>query len=354
VRQLEVVAVSDDGSYVLLASDENAARATHSVRIDNRLQQAIRGELDDNERRESELSPRDIQARLRAGESAAEVAKAAKVPVARVMRYAGPVLSERERIVDQAQGAVLQRSRGPELTAPLREVVDKRLAGTAGLRPETVTWDARRREDGAWVVALSYVARGGARTASWLWQPTERELSSLNSLATRLGADDAPAGAKRKRAAGPATSARSAANRPAVRRTRAKRAPSKPSAKRAGATSTATKTTAKKSATGGAAAAKATAKTSAAKRPAAKRAAPKRAVVKRSATKSAVTTPKRAATARPATRRAPKRRQAPTVVEPPVIESPARRTNGRVAVPSWSDVLLGVQAPAPTRGRRRS
>ena len=76
MRQLEVVAVSDDGTYVLLASDENAARATHAVRIDNRLQAAIRGELDDSdERRESELSPRDIQARLRAGESAEEVAQ---------------------------------------------------------------------------------------------------------------------------------------------------------------------------------------------------------------------------------------------------------------------------------------
>jgi hypothetical protein len=37
-----------------------------------------------------------------------------------------------------------------------------------------------------------------------------------------------------------------------------------------------------------------------------------------------------------------------------LIEPAVRRKNGRVEVPSWSDVLLGVQAPAASRGRRRS
>jgi hypothetical protein len=342
VRQLEVVAVSDDGSYVLLAADENAARATHAVRIDNRLHAAVRGELgDSDERRESELSPRDIQARLRAGESTEDVAKVAKVPVARVMRYAGPVLSERERIVQQAQTAVLQRSRGPELTTPLGQVVEKRLAETAGLRTDTIVWDARRRDDGAWVVVLSYSARGGARTASWLWQPAERELTSLNNLATRLGAGDAPGGTRRKRPPRPAS-------RPA-RRTATKRTPRKrPAAKRTAGKRAATK--------------RAATKRTAVKRTAAKRtAATKPAVKKRTARP---TTKRTAKSAAPAAKRAvkrptkprptPKPRRAPRVSEPPLIEPAVRRKNGRVEVPSWSDVLLGVQAPAATRGRRRS
>ena len=67
MRQLEVVAVSDDGTHLLLAASEDAARATHQLRIDNRLVAAINGELDDDaEHRESELSPKEIQARLAA------------------------------------------------------------------------------------------------------------------------------------------------------------------------------------------------------------------------------------------------------------------------------------------------
>jgi hypothetical protein len=292
VRQLEVVAVSDDGTYVLLAGAEDAVRATHAVRIDSRLQAAIRGELDESERRESELSPKEIQSRLRAGESSEQVAKAAKVPVARVMRYAGPVISERERIVDQVRAAVLQRARGPELSMPLGEVVEKRLAATAGLRPETVTWTARRRDDGAWIVELSYIAKGGARTASWLWQPASHELSSINGLATRIGAEEAPP-QRRKRVVA----------KPAVKRTVAK-----PAVRRRSPTPTV-------------------------------KSAPAKAAAK-PARKTAAKTPKPVAAKQPRT---------PRVFEPPTIAP----TGGRVEVPSWSDVLLGVQSVGPPRGRRK-
>lgn len=327
MRQLEVVAVSDDGTYVLLASAEDAARATHAVRIDNRLQAAIRGELDDSDRPESELSPKEIQARLRAGESEEQIAKLAKVPVARVIRYAGPVISERDLIVEQAQAAVLQRARGPEATTSLGELVEKRLGATVGLRFETVAWTARRREDGAWIVELSYLARGGARTASWLWQPTERELSSLNGLATRLGAEDLPAAARRKRVV-----RKPPAKRRAASRTPSVRAPSKRTAAKRGATNQA----------------------------ASKRATPHQTAAKPAATRLSSAKPVAKSAARRAAKRpvkaAAKPRRTPRVVETPVIEPAARRSNGRVAVPSWSDVLLGVQAPAPaaTRGRRRS
>jgi hypothetical protein len=296
VRQLEVVAVSDDGDFVLLAGAEDAVRATHAVRIDNRLRAAIRGQLDDNkERRESELSPKEIQARLRAGEAPEQIAKAARISVSRVMRYAGPVFSERERIVGQARAAVLQRARGPELTMPLGEVVEKRLASTTGLRPDTVAWTARRRDDGAWVVVLTYSARGGSRSASWLWQPVERELTSLNALGTRLGAQDSPPVRRR-------------------RPTAAKRTASSPRA-----------TTARKQ----------PARKPAARKPAASSGAKKGA---KAATRSAAPRP------------APRQRR-----QPPVIESPAvERVNGRAVMPSWDDVLLGVQSPAAARGRRRS
>ena len=349
MRQLEVVAVSDDGTYVLLASDESAARATHAVRIDNRLQAAIRGDLDDTERRESELSPKEIQSRLRAGESAEEVAKAAKVPISRVMRYAGPVLSERDRIVDQARAAVLQRARGPELSTPLGEVVEKRLAATAGLRAETVTWTARRRDDGAWVVALTYSAKGGSRAASWLWHPGERELSSLNSLATRLGAEDPPAPARRRRVVRTAVAKRATPRRAPAKRTTAKRT-AKPAPK---------PTAAKRAKPAKRAVAKPAAKRAAPKRAAPKRAAPKKAAPKTKTTAAAKPVAKAAANrAAPAAGRVARRpvkavakpRREPRVIQPPTV----LRENGRVVVPSWSDVLLGVQAPAPERGRRRS
>lgn len=298
MRQLEVVAVSDDGNHVLLAGSEDAARATHQLRIDNRLVAAINGELDDDaEHRESELSPKEIQARLRAGDTVEAVAKAARIPVSRIMIYATPVISERARIVDQARAARLRRSRGQESTASLGSVVTKRLAEITALRPETVEWSAKRREDGAWVIGLSYAARGGSRTALWLWRPSGRELTALNALGTRLGAqeDAATARPRRKRPA-PA---------PAVKRRPRARPPA-----------------------------------------AAVKAAPKKAAAKKVATKRTAA-PKRTPAAAKPVRKGPR----PQPRQAPMLEVPEKK-NGRVPIPSWDSVLLGVGSP--TGGRRRS
>jgi hypothetical protein len=345
MRQLEVIAVSDDGSFVLLAGSEHASRPTHQLRIDDRLHAALRGDLEDGQPRASELTPKEIQARLRAGATVEEVAEAAKVPITRVMRYAGPVISERDRVVEQARAAKLQRTRGPESAAALGAVVEQRLATTAGLRSDTVRWDARRRDDGAWIVTLSYAARGGSRTAEWLWQPGKHELSSLNSLATRLGVAE-PDGAPRRR---PATV----------------RGP----AKRAGSKRAAPKTAAKRAATARGTARRGTAKPPpkrtateppAAKRAAAKRAAPKPARprspsgARTAAAPSPRATPVRrrraAADAVPAVAKSSRQRRA---TPPPIVEPASKRPHGRVPIPSWDDVLLGVQRPG-ARGRRRS
>ena len=104
MRQLHVVGVSDDGASLLLGTSDNG-KVTHQVPLDDRLRAAIRGQLSSpgTDRVESALPPREIQARLRAGETPEAVAKAAGVPLARVLPYAAPVLAERQRIVDEAR-----------------------------------------------------------------------------------------------------------------------------------------------------------------------------------------------------------------------------------------------------------
>ena len=305
MRQLRVLGVSDDGASLLLGTSENG-RASHQVPLDDRLRAAVRGQLaaSTGDRVESALSPKEIQARLRAGDTPEEVAKAAGVPVARVLPYAAPVEAERQRIVDDARAVPVTPPRGPKASRPLGEAVDARLAEVAGLKPDSVEWNARRRPDGAWVVSLSYAARGGRRSAAWLWQPGERELTAEDLSASRLAADDT--GTKRSKSA----SRRGERSTPARRSA----APAKPARKR---------TTAKRAAKPAS-----TAKAAATPKPAPKR----------------VTTPaKRQRAAKPA----------PEVVSLPVDEQPlqhdpeqpARRAGARVPVPSWSDVLLGVAPP---------
>lgn len=158
MQQLSVVALSPDGSRLVLIDD---AGTQFAVPVDSRLRAALRG---DDTRfgqleipMDSALRPRDIQARIRAGESAEDVAQAAQTTVDKVMVFAGPVLAERAHIADRAQRSSLRR--GPDSPAGAPRALGDAVAEvlrTHNTDPATVEWDAWRREDGRWRLVADY------------------------------------------------------------------------------------------------------------------------------------------------------------------------------------------------------
>jgi hypothetical protein len=335
VRQLYVVALSEDGRSVLLATSRSAKTGGFSVLLDDRLAAALRGDLPrpgEEQVRDSGVTPKEIQARLRAGESPEQIAASAGVPVARVERFAGPVLSERERIIDEARATYVSRSRRGPSTLPLGDAVDAALAETSGLRPESVTWTARRLESGHWLVQVSYVARARTRTSSWVYEPHTRSITASDAASAALGhAGDAPAPSRQKASA----TARPAAKKPAAKKPAAKKAPAKkaPAKKAPARKAVATKPAAAKTA---AKQAKQAAAKQAAAKPPAKQAAAKHAAPK-----------KRAAPVSPPTLRVVPPPAEP-VQEPPRPVAKKRAAGERAHVPDWADVLLGA---APHRDR---
>jgi hypothetical protein len=190
VRQLHVVALSEDGRSVLLAPTKSAKTGTFSLSLDGKLSAAVRGDvprLGEEQAREVGVTPKEIQARLRAGESVEQIAAAAGVPAARVERFAGPVLSERERIIDEARAGFVSRNRHGVSKLPLGDAAAAALAETSGLRADSVTWTARRLDSGHWLVQLSYVARARTRTASWVYEPHTRSVTASDSASAALG-----------------------------------------------------------------------------------------------------------------------------------------------------------------------
>ncbi|OHV62207.1 septation protein SepH, partial [Pseudofrankia sp. BMG5.36] len=193
MRELRAVALSEDGGYLVLADANGRADAEQfRVPVDDRLRAALRGARRSEVRTESALTPREIQARLRAGETAADVARAAGIPVERVERYEGPVLAERARVVQEARAALLPKDPGGASGRPLGEVVDTRLmAGQDD--PEAAQWDAWRRVDGIWLVQLT----SESRCARWTWDPVVRRVRPHDDAARALVApepvDTAPA-----------------------------------------------------------------------------------------------------------------------------------------------------------------
>jgi hypothetical protein len=102
---------------------------------------------------ESRISPREIQDRVRGGESADHVAQTAGVPLERVLRFVGPVLREREHVADQARRARLAGATGP--SSLLGDLV-ARAATRRGVSPDDVTWDSARGEDHSWIVSATW------------------------------------------------------------------------------------------------------------------------------------------------------------------------------------------------------
>ena len=101
MRSLTVVGLSEDrASVVLRAGTETFELSLADVRQAERAAAPAVLEVGS-----AGLSPRDIQQRIRRGESAADIAEAAGVPPAAVQRYEGPVLAEREH-----QAALVQRA----------------------------------------------------------------------------------------------------------------------------------------------------------------------------------------------------------------------------------------------------
>jgi hypothetical protein len=103
----------------------------------------------------SVLRPRDIQARIRSGESPEAVATAAQTTVDKIMGFATPVLAERAYVAQQAQKASVRRRAADGPIGHLGEAVNQRLT-SSDADPEAVEWDAWRREDGRWAVRVSY------------------------------------------------------------------------------------------------------------------------------------------------------------------------------------------------------
>jgi DUF3071 family protein len=170
MRALRVVGLGEDGKIVICETDRGER---FQIPADERLRAAARGDITRLGQiaieLESQMRPREIQTRIRAGESVEQVAAAAGVPPERVERFAYPVLLERSRTAELAQKAHPVREDGPDVQE-LGEVVAQ--AFTARSQDYTAAvWDSWKGEDGKWVVQLTWTAGRSNNHAHWSFHP---------------------------------------------------------------------------------------------------------------------------------------------------------------------------------------
>ncbi|MGI9085250.1 MAG: septation protein SepH [Aeromicrobium sp.] len=195
MRELGLDGLSEDGRF-LIARDHSTDESFH-IPADRRLsslidatsrdetfRQSTSGQLET--RMESSLSPRDIQTRIRRGESPDEVAEAAGVPVDQIAGFAVPVLAEREYMCEQARKTTIRRKHVGGAGALLGVLVDENVAA-GGTSPEEVRWDSWRREDGRWTVVVA--PSGADQPATFLFDVKSRYVLPTDEFAHDLVGD---------------------------------------------------------------------------------------------------------------------------------------------------------------------
>ncbi|KMV23899.1 DUF3071 domain-containing protein [Mycobacterium heckeshornense] len=177
MRELTVLGLDVDGKHIICEGLNGNGEPGDRFRllVDDRLRAAVRGDGArlGPARMDIEvgnmLSPKEIQSRIRAGASVEQVASATGAEIARIQRFAHPVLLERARAAELATTAHPVLADGPAVST-LRETVSAALAAR-GLDPDSTSWDAWRNDDGRWTVQLAWKAGRSDNVAHFRFSP---------------------------------------------------------------------------------------------------------------------------------------------------------------------------------------
>lgn len=204
MQDLRLVGVHEGGEHLLLSGKGGE---TFRLRMDEALRVAVSRPVHRStsaaERPEGPaMTPRDIQARIRSGSSAEDVAEISGLDLAHIRRYEGPVRAERDYVARQAQGVEVAaplsathdgyRSTFGDSPVNLGDMVNHRLKAF-GVDPDSVEWDAWRRPDSTWDVVArfdlgndSQVSVGEEPPARWTFSPLRKSVSNSNRWAQLL------------------------------------------------------------------------------------------------------------------------------------------------------------------------
>ncbi len=181
MEQLKVIGTEDDVLVLATESGERFSLAVDDVlRIELRKARRER----DGDAQIVRPSPREVQAHIRAGMSADEVAALLGARVEDVARFEGPVLAEREHIVSQALSVpvLLGAELDPDVHPTFGGAVRAKLleAGASGER-----WTSWKEPTG-WIIKLEFTANDVDHDARWGFDPRRSTLSPLNTDAIQL------------------------------------------------------------------------------------------------------------------------------------------------------------------------
>ena len=188
MSDLRLTGKSEDGSHLsLVDSDGN----NFSLRISDTLRATInQPRLASVSVHSEAISVKEIQRRLRAGESVEQVAREGSTTVEKVERFSGPIMQEREYILDRARELIMRKD-AYRSDMTFADIVNAKLT-PRGVDTDEISWNTWRLPDGIWHIELNFPNRDGSGVATWSFDMARRALSATDSNGAWLIDEDAP------------------------------------------------------------------------------------------------------------------------------------------------------------------
>ncbi len=190
MTELRLDGKTEDGSHLSLVDTDGN---NYSLRISDTLRATV------NQPRLSSvpamdavetISVKEIQRRLRAGDSFEQIAREGQTTVDKVERFSGPIMQEREYILENARNLIMRKDiHRVDLT--FRDVVLAKLAAR-GVDTGEVSWNTWRQPDGTWHIELHYPNRDGNGIATWNFDLSRRALDASDDNGAWLIDEEAP------------------------------------------------------------------------------------------------------------------------------------------------------------------
>lgn len=187
VTELKLKGKTEDGLHLSLHDgdgNEFTVRVSDTLRATVNQQRLASVPASD----EPSVSIKEVQRLLRGGQSSEQIAREHGISLEKIERFAGPILSERIYIIDQAQQISIRKEGGRD-PVTLLGVVISRLAPRS-IDSSELTWDTWRLEDGTWTVELHYPHTSGAGVAQWSFDTNLRTVVSMDENARWMMGDE--------------------------------------------------------------------------------------------------------------------------------------------------------------------
>lgn len=164
----------------------NEAGQRFALQLDDSVRNELRSSLRSNESKPalSKVRPREIQSQIRAGLTANEVAELLSIPLEDVTRFEGPILAERQHMVNQALAVPVLSNidLDPDQNHSFGSAIRQKLEEYNASQEQWNSW----KDETGWTIQLKFVSNEIHHDARWRFEARHSAITALNTDAKTL------------------------------------------------------------------------------------------------------------------------------------------------------------------------